>query len=126
MKGYVAITTAIILSLLVLVVALTLANSTFIARYNNVDFNSKKTSYFLARTCLNKALLKLSQNPNYSGNETVIIGGGYQCSIVSVETSGSNKIIKSRAQLGNAATNLRLTVNGSTLSTVSLEEVVTF
>jgi hypothetical protein len=74
---------------------------------------------------LDHALLKLSGNSGYAGNEAVSISS-YQCTISSVEISGENKIIKVRSQIGGSATNLKLTVKSSDLSTVSLEELVKF
>ena len=124
-QGYIAITTAIILSIVIMVVAISLGSSSLFTRFAFVDFNNKQASYFVARSCLDYALLQLSQNSAYVGNETVNIGS-YQCSIQAVETSGSNKIIKARSQISGATTNLKLTVVASTLSTVSLEELVKF
>ena len=125
MKGFIAITTSIILSFLVLTVAAALGFSAFFSRANNSGFYYKKTSQFISRSCLDYALLKLAENGNYAGNETRTIDS-YQCSLQPMETSGSNKIIKAHSQVNGATTNLKLTVNGATLSTVSLEELVSF
>ena len=124
-KGYIAITTAILLSLLTMAVAIISASSTFLTRFNYVDFESKRVSYSLARSCLNYGLLKLADNDNYSGNESVNISSA-QCDIRLILTSEPNKIIEVHAQTDKSTTNLRLTVNSTTLSTVSLEEVVKF
>lgn len=125
MKGYIAITTSIILAILILVVAVSLGSSSLFTRFNAVDFNNKQISYFTARSCLSYALLKLTENSNYSGNESINVSE-YQCGILPLETSGPNKIIKARSQIDGATTNLKLTVTANTLSTVSLEEVVKF
>lgn len=124
-KGYIAITTSIILSILVMAVAISLGSSSVLTRFNYVDFNNKQVSFITARSCLNYALLKLAGDSSYAGNETVNISS-YQCTIQPIETSGSNKIIKARSQISGATTNLKLTVVSSTLSTVSLEELVKF
>lgn len=124
-KGYIAITTSIFLSLVTMVVAIIFAASTFLTRFNYVDFESKRVSYSLARSCLNYGLLKLADNGNYSGNETINVSSG-QCAVRPILTSGSDKIIEAHAQTSQSTTNLRLTVNSITLSTVSLEEIVKF
>ena len=124
-RGFIAITTSIILSLLTLAIAAVFGSSAFLTRFNNLDFYHKKTSYFLARTCLEYARLKLAENINYAGGETRIVDA-YQCAILPIESSPPNKIIKTRAQVSGATTNLKLVANGSTLSAVSLEEVVKF
>lgn len=125
LSGYIAITTTIILSLVMLVLAITFGSGILLTRSGTLTFSNKKTSHFLAISCLEHARLKLAQNSNYSGNETLTIGSN-QCSILVIETSESNKIIKSRAQIMGITTNLKLTVNALTLSTASLEEVVKF
>ena len=124
-KGYIAITTSLILSFIMLAVAVALGSSSLFSRNNNLNFSFKKTSYFAARSCLDYALLQLSLNSGYGGNETRAVGLE-QCSLLTIETSGSNKIIKARSQVKGATTNLKLTVQSSDLSTVSLEEVVNF
>jgi len=124
-RGYLAISAAIILSLLILVVSAALGSYSFTTRMNVVDFDNKQASYSAARSCLDQALLKLADDSNYAGNEAFPIGD-QQCTVVSVAPSGINSIIKARAQINGATTNLRLTVNTNTLSTVSLEEVASF
>ena len=124
-SGYIAITTAIVLSLLVVALAIALGSSSLIYRFTIVDFVNKQTSLFTANSCLDYARLKLSMDPAYAGNETVNIGS-YQCTLQPIAISGSNKVIKAHAAVNGATTNLQLTVVSSTLSTVSLEEVVKF
>lgn len=125
MKGYIAITTSIILAFLILAVAISLGSSSLFTRFNAVDFNNKQISYFTARSCASYALLKLTENANYGGNESLYVSE-YQCSILPLETSGLNKVIKARSQVNGAVTNLKLTVAADTLSTVSLEEITKF
>ena len=124
-SGYIAITTAIVLSVVVLAVALSLGSSAIFTRAQILDAELKKLSYSVARSCLDASRLQLALDPNYSGNATTTVSN-YQCHIEPIETSGSNKIIKAKAQIGAAVTNLRLTVNGSTLSTIQLEELSSF
>ena len=118
MKGYIAIITAIILSLVMLIIATTLGSSAFFTRFNNLDFYFKKTSYTIGRSCLDRALLKLALNSSYAGNETYNIDS-YSCSILTIENVGVDKVIKSKTQVNNANTNLKLTVNAATLSTTT-------
>lgn len=124
-NGYVAITAAIFLSLVILAVASALGGSSFFGRATSLDLTFKKTGFFVARSCLDRTLLQLKLNPGYTGNETVNVGE-YQCAISLIESSPPNTIIKARAQVKGATTNLKLIVNSSTLSTVSLEEVTVF
>ena len=126
-KGYIAITAAILLSLLILVIAVALGTRSALSRTAALDFSFKKVSLSAARACLDQALLKLALDPNYVGNEVMsLIGTSYQCQIYPIENLPPNKIIKSRSQVSGATTNLKLTVTASQLSTVSLEEVTNF
>lgn len=124
-KGYIAISTAIILSILIMAVAGALGGYSFTTRNNIVDFENKHASYGAARSCLDQALLKLAEDSNYAGGEIFQVGEA-ECEVVSVAPSGPNSVIKARSQIRGATTNLQLTVDSATLSTVSLEEVVEF
>lgn len=125
-QGFIAITTAIILSMLTLVIALSLGQSLLISRGNKLDYYLKRSTHFLAQTCLDTALLELSKNKSFVGNATTTLDVGQECGILPVETSGLNKIIKARAEINGIVTNLKLIVVTATLSTVSLEEVSGF
>lgn len=123
--GYIAITLTIVVSLLLMVVAISLGSSSLFTRTGITDFYSKQFSYLLARSCLNHALLQLADSPSYEGNETIAVSGN-NCTLLTITSEGGNFIIKAGAQTNNTATNLRLTVNTQTLSTVSLEELQSF
>lgn len=125
MKGYIAITTTIILSLIMLALAVAIGNTTLLTRTGMDIFVDKQTSYFVARSCLEYARFQLANNPGYAGNETRIIET-YDCSLLAIEDVGENKIIKATSTVNNANTNLRLTINELDLSTVSLEELPEF
>ncbi len=124
-SGYIAITTAIITSFVILLVAAVLGSSNLLSRLNDLDFSSKRYSYFLARSCVDTALLKLAKDLSYAGNETITISTD-SCTIQPVITSGANKIIKASAQFNSTYTNLKVTVTSLDLTTVSLEEVTNF
>ena len=123
--GYIAITTAVILSLMVMVVAIALSSANLFTRLDVLDFYNKQTSYGIARSCLNDALLKLAMNPSYAGNETITVSS-WQCTTQPIATAGTNKVIKAHAAVNGATTNLQLIVVAATLSTVSLEELKQF
>ena len=123
-KGYIAITTSIVLSLMLMLVAISLGSSSLFTRLNVVDFSNKQLSYFIARSCLNEALFKLADSSAYTGNETLTISSR-TCALYPITTSAPNKIIQAKAIINGATTNLKLTVNSSSLSTVSLEELAT-
>ncbi|MEE8131820.1 MAG: hypothetical protein V3T98_02130 [Candidatus Paceibacterota bacterium] len=124
MKGYLAITTSIVLTLVVILVALALGTRVFLARFDTENFEAKKLSYFLSQSCLETALLNLAVG-SYSGNETIDIGSE-QCLVLPIESSSSNIIIKSQASINEKTTNLELVVDNYNLETISIEEVQSF
>lgn len=124
MKGYLAVTTSIVLTLIVILVALALGVRVLLSRFDTENFEAKKISYFLSRSCLDVALLKLSAG-SYAGNEIITIGDK-QCEILPIETAPSEITIKSQATINNKTTNLKLIVDSYNLSTISLEEMQSF
>lgn len=120
-RGYLAITVALIFSLIALFIAASLGTRTLIARFSRLEYVNKKISYALARSCDDAALLRLREDMNYSGNETLAIGT-YTCTIFPVEQAAPNYVIKTKAAVQRVTTNLKFTVN-SNLQHVSLEEL---
>lgn len=124
-NGFIALISAIIISAVLMIVTITLSYSSFFVRYNLLDSEYKERSSALAEGCVDAALLKLANDFNYLGNETITIGGE-PCTIRGLQPSGSNKIIETHAGFQNANTNLSVVVDPSTLGVVSWQEVPHF
>lgn len=124
-NGYVVLTSIIIISVVILLIALTLGITSFLTRLDISSSYYKEISNSLSKACVQTALLKLSLSPSYSGNETIPVGSD-SCQIISVTASGSNKIISTQGQYQNSYTNLKTTVLASDLSFVGQEELVHF
>ncbi len=124
-NGYLALTSIIIISILVLTISLSLEFSGFFARFNILDSEYKERSLALADACADKALLKIVQNASYPGNETIIIGDN-SCNILPIETLGNQKTIKTSAVYQNAASNIKVIMNMTDFSIISWEELPEF
>lgn len=124
-NGFIALTSAIIIALLLMTVTFAISSTGFFGRSNVLDAELKERSLALAEACADTALLKLTQNINYSGNENITIGNDI-CSIMPIETAGGQKTIKAKAIFQNAATNLKVVAQSSNLVVVSWEEVPNF
>ncbi|MBI4993589.1 hypothetical protein HZC33_01340 [Candidatus Wolfebacteria bacterium] len=124
-KGYIALTSAVIISALIMIIALTLSSGSFSGRFDILGVEFKKISRALAEACAETALLKLAQNSSYSGDENIQIGDK-QCSILAIESAGGQKIIKTKANFQNFITNLKIAVSISNLAVVYWEEVANF
>lgn len=117
-RGFVALITSVIISTVLLMVATNLSLTGFYARSNLLDFELKEMSYHLAEACIDTAILKIINNPNYNPtNESVDINE-YKCAIESI----TGNIIKTKADYRNYITNLEVEINPSDMSIVKFEE----
>lgn len=119
-QGYIAITLAIILGMVLLVTILGLSFLIFFSSQGVTNTVLKESSYFTSRACLEEALLKITANPDYTGNEVVNVNGD-QCTIVSVQQNGSNRTIVTTSTIGRSQTDLTVIVDAN-LQTISYEE----
>lgn len=128
-KGFIALISAIVISMALLVVTVTLSYSSFFSRYTMLESEYKERSSALAEGCVASALLKLAGNSSYIGGETITIGSDI-CSIRTISVSGSNKIIETQASFPNtnskAYTDLRVAVDIDTLVVASWQEIPSF
>ena len=124
-KGYIALISSIIISMLMLMISLTLSFTGFFSRINILNAEFKEISLRLAEACVDVALLKLSENQSYQGNENIAINDK-QCSILIIEAAGNEKVIKTKANFQKAVTNLKIKVNNADLSVISWEELAKF
>ncbi|MBI2592679.1 MAG: hypothetical protein HYW37_00760 [Candidatus Colwellbacteria bacterium] len=121
-SGYIAVTTSIILSFLILLISTSLGFGTWFSRIGSLNFSFKSISYFLAESCLDVARLKLAQSDSYAGNENVTVGT-YQCTIKPITSPSGQKVITTQAKVNGATTNLKLTITYPQFQIVSLEEI---
>jgi hypothetical protein len=125
-RGYIAITSAIVISALLLVISGIVSFSSYLSRFNVLDVSSKEESRALAEACVEKALLKLALNASYGGNEVLAITAGRSCRILPVESAGGQKIVKTTAAFGGAVSNLKVVMVLSPPTIISWEEVPKF
>src|SRR3989344_689101 len=74
-KGFIAIITALIITFILVILIFTTGLTSFFARFNSLDVQYKRKSLALSEACVNRALLKISQEYTYSGDETYTIPG---------------------------------------------------
>ena len=132
-RGFVALMSVIIISAILLVLVFTLGVSSFLNRFDVLDTENKRVSVALAEACVNTAMIKIAQNPQYgispalpAGGECVGVGGGVcpsgprTCKICSTSPD-----IVVRAVHNNAYTNLEVEglIVGNNFSVSRWEEV---
>jgi len=123
--GFIAVISAVIAVATLFLVAVGISNSLFLSSMDTLGLETKETSYRIAEGCLEHARLNLASSSLYSGNETVSVDA-YACRVRPIVSGGGQFIIEASSTIGNITTNLKLTVQASTLKTLSLEEVGSF
>lgn len=129
-SGYVALISIIIIVALLMVITVAVSFSGFFSRFGILDNELKEISVGLADACGDAAILKLAENWNWTppiNGETVIVGTD-DCKIISVQTSGSEKTIRTQAIFQNSYTNLEITIQKplDEISIVSWNELANF
>lgn len=119
-QGYIALITAIILGVTLLVAVLSFAFIIFFSKESATQAILKEDSYFAARACIEQALINITVDPSYTGGENISVGSD-QCTISSVTEDGINYLITTTATIERSTTILELTVDG-TLDVVSFVE----
>ena len=129
-SGYMALISAIIISVLLITISIVLSTSSFFSRFNVADGEYKKRSSNLAEACVDSALGKLAQNSLYApapGGDIVSVGSD-ACTIFSVTTAGGQTTIKTKAAFPaslpqSAVTNLQIIVDSDSFSLISWQEL---
>ncbi|MBP6060747.1 MAG: hypothetical protein KA515_01950 [Candidatus Pacebacteria bacterium] len=117
-KGFMALISTIIISMILLLITINLNLTLFYRRANVLDFELKTESFQLAYSCLNIAILKIIRDKNYNPNNENLKIAEKSCSI----KSRSGETIETTANNKNYITNLRATINPNTMRIKNLEE----
>jgi len=120
--GFIALISAIIISVVLLLVATNASLTSFYGRSNILDGKLKVKSSALAEACADHAILKLTINPSYNPTNEVVPVESDTCIVQSV-TSNNPKIILIQADYRNSITKLRVKVDPATFSVTSWEEI---
>jgi len=127
-KGYIALMSAIVISVLLLAITVALGLSGFFGRFNIIDSESKERSAALAEACVDQAILEITSGLYRATSAMINIGLGAsdQCIILSsakdFPTPGRT-LIKTQAIINQSYTNLHVIIDNATLDVVSWQEV---
>ena len=120
--GFIALMSAIIISVLLLAIVLSLGFSGFFARFNVLDSESKERSVALAEACGDTAIYNFAQGSTFTGVVTV---GSETCNIISVQDNApvaGKALIKTQKIVNKAATDLKIQIDDTALTIDSWEE----
>ena len=126
-EGFIALTSAIIISAILLLVAVTGGLTGIFARGDALDAELKARSASAADACADEALLGLASDPAYPGRQTFTLNTLDQCRISAVTSASGAYWFKVQATSSNAAvTNLSVSLKTSDLTVLSWQEIAQF
>lgn len=120
-NGYIAITSVMIISLLLITITVALSTSNYFSRFNILESEYKTRSLGLAEACVDQALYRLVQKLDTQNNFNVNIGTS-QCKIVSISPVGVSRTIKTQGEFQKSYSNIKVVVNIPGYNVVSWQE----
>ena len=121
--GFIALISILIISSVLLVSTLSLAQFGIANRFFLLNLEQKATSQKAAEACLEMMQIKVYNDPTYTSNtRTSYTIGSTACDVVSATTSGSVSSIRVSGKSGDASTNLWAVINNTTGSTTMVVE----
>ena len=111
-KGYAAILTVLILGFVLLIITTTYSLLAFVGNNGTRQISYKTSSYYLALSCLDQALLRYSKDSSYIGIETIVVDEEQKCNIEAVELPAKRTVIfRANASALSSFTRLELITN---------------
>lgn len=90
-KGFIAITTVIIISALVLMIGIGISLESIGEMKMGLQRSLSSQSYYLTNLCAEQTLMKLKENSSYLGDETINVENG-NCTILPIEGNWTIKV----------------------------------
>ena len=109
-RGFLALTTTMLVSAALIILVIAVGFEGFFARFSILESELKEESVYLAEACVEIAILKIAQDEDYAGGETVPVGAA-SCDIDNVSGDIWAKIIETTGVAGDAYTHLEAEVN---------------
>ena len=125
--GFIALLSILIISTVLFVATLSIAQFGIASRYFIMDLEQKTASYKLAEACLEVVRIKIYNDASYSQNALQNININQEvCTIESVTKNGLQTIVKVTGKNSLAVTHLQIIFNNQTSDYISWMEVVHF
>lgn len=131
-RGYIALVSVLIISLVLLTLAVSVSLTGFYARSNILNSEIKEQSMALAESCVSKAVADVAiGNPTtgvVSFSENPYTGDAYECTILSITSDSPNAgetTIETQGIFYNSYTNLVVTIDSDNQSVLQWREVPT-
>lgn len=109
-KGFIALITIIIVLALVLLVGISASLLSISESDMGLEKSQSAETFYLATACAEQALMKLRENPSYSGNEPLNFDSG-NCYIFPLEIVGSQgRIVKTSGNAYNQISKIKVEI----------------
>ena len=132
-SGFIALISAIIISVLLLTITVTIGMTSIWGRLNVLDSESKERNIALAESCVDQAVLNFINNNLYDVSfgspEEVTISGTDKCKIMMFKNNtpvSGKALIKTQASINKAYTNMKIQINTDDMVIDSWEECPNF
>ena len=124
-KGFVALLSIIIMSVVLLATTLSLAQFGIASRFFILDLEHKSASEKLAEACVHVARISVYNNPFYEAANINIPINTETCTIISIEADGDESIVVARGIHGKSVTNMPVDIDNRNGDFVSWTELAT-
>lgn len=128
MRGFIALTSILIIGALILTISIGLSLRSIGETQISLAEQESHRALALANLCAEAALMKLESVLNYGGNESMAVGG-QSCDIMSIEGSGNlNRIVKAKSTVSGHTKKVKVVVSriSPVMQITSWEEVADF
>lgn len=125
-NGFVALMSVVIISAILLILAITISSSSIFERYDILASELKERSLSNAEACADEALLLIANNENHTATTTTTLTAKDQCTIGPIPTSGNPRIFFTTSSYAGYTTNLKISVDPTTISVNYWEEIGTY
>ena len=123
-NGYIAITSVMIISLLLITITVALSTSNYFSRFNILESEYKTRSLGLAEACVDQALYYLVQKIDIT-TETEVNIGTSKCKIFPIVVVGSSRTIRTQGEFQKSYSNIKVVVNTPSYAVTSWQECKT-
>jgi hypothetical protein len=121
--GFIALISAVIISVLLLTITLTVSLTGFFGRFNVLDSESKERSIALAEACVDMAVLEYSTDGVMTEESKVV--DDESCDVHDASESGGILTIVATGEFNSAFTNIKAVIDTSDMSISSWDECPT-
>ena len=127
-KGYIALISILIISGIALFIAINASLFGISESDMGLQKNQSARAFYLATLCAEDALMKLKDDLDYSGDETLIVDEG-SCAILPIEGNGNqDRVVKVSGIIYNQTRRIRIEITkvNPLMEISSWQEVVSF